>query len=107
MRAMYRVLRKLRLAKRIAQPGEMLVWDKSEEWVAKMVRVGAISKPRFPPLSELPGWEERGLELELGGIDGAEAFMLMDKEEVMRRLPELTLDVIEDYQSEIRQLLLP
>lgn len=105
MRGIYRTRRNLRWKKGVVGPGVLLDMDKPEEVIEKLLYVGAISKPRFPPMEVLPGWKDRAETFDEAGIEGVEEFLLMDPKEVVARMPEMTLGEVQDLKAEIRGFL--
>lgn len=60
-----------------------LYWGRGR--INALVGVGAISRVSSPPLSELPGWEQRAKTLAVMGVNTAEDFVEFDDTEILRK----------------------
>jgi hypothetical protein len=97
---MYRIHTPISQKDRMLYPGTITRLSYSEEKIAALVLVGAISPVHGPPLSILPGWSTRAKQLEPIGIITAEQFLDADEKELAKALA-LKVDTIRKYKQEL------
>lgn len=97
---LFRTCRNMRYKKGSVPPGTLVWLDKPEEIIQRLLELEVIAPIRYPPLEELPGWEERGPHLEMEGVRGVEDFLARDAEELAELLEE-SVEQVEGWQRQL------
>ena len=105
MRGIFRTCRRIQYKKGITPAGVLIELDKPQGVIDKLIFVGAIARPSFPPWEALPGWERRGPRFVMVGIAGPEPFLMMEPEDAAQRL-SLSIAEVAELKAEVRGWLL-
>lgn len=105
--ALYRMHRDSVKGNKILKTGQIVSGDTfTEDAIARLLRVGAISRISSPPLSEVYGWEIRSKRMFAIGIDTVEEFLEADTSKVATQL-KVSRATVQRLRDELEQLLAP
>jgi hypothetical protein len=95
---LYRILQRISKGGSVGDIVPCYTWP--GEHREKLEEVGAIAMIATPPLSELPGWEERATLLEIEGVLMLDEFVCTDAK-ILASILSATAGEIEQWKKEL------
>jgi hypothetical protein len=103
---MYRLTRRTPLSSGQKQGDIIQDGDLKQTTILKMLSTGTLVRVSTPPLSELPGWEERAKLLAKAGVITVQEFIEADRQK-LARVAKKTATTIRRWQAEARKAIEP